>query len=136
MPGYEFSQYIQCSGHAKPADCCEQCPDLHKQPDGVNILSTTTRLVCEDRKILVIEDDADIASNTGQYFEDKVHRLDFAYSGTQGLAMALAGGSAWITGIENPRSGWPNPDSPLSVTVAAPTCTEAGILSTMARLAL
>jgi thiamine biosynthesis lipoprotein len=86
----------------------------------------------------------------------------------------LADGSAWMTGIENPRrpgdasaviqlrqgalatsgdvfkyiqhgdkryghilnprSGWPNPDSPLSVTVAAPTCTEAGILSTLAML--
>ncbi len=40
-------------------------------------------------KILVIEDDADIASNIGQYFEDKGHQLDFAYSGTQGLALAI-----------------------------------------------
>ncbi len=39
--------------------------------------------------ILVIEDDADIASNIGQYFEDKGHQLDFAYSGTQGLALAI-----------------------------------------------
>ena len=86
----------------------------------------------------------------------------------------LADGSAWITGIEDPRrpgdasavirlrrgalatsgdvfrfieqdgkryghildprSGWPNPDSPRSVTVAAATCTEAGILSTLAML--
>ena len=36
--------------------------------------------------------------------------------------------------ILDPRSGWPNPDSPLSITVAAPTCTEAGILSTLAML--
>ena len=28
-------------------------------------------------KILVIEDDADIASNIGQYFEDRGHQLDF-----------------------------------------------------------
>jgi thiamine biosynthesis lipoprotein len=34
----------------------------------------------------------------------------------------------------NPRTGWPNTDSPLSVTVAAATCTEAGILSTLAML--
>jgi DNA-binding response OmpR family regulator len=40
-------------------------------------------------KILVIEDDADIASNIGQYFEDKGHQLDFAYSGIQGLALAI-----------------------------------------------
>ena len=86
----------------------------------------------------------------------------------------LADGSAWMTGIEdprrpgdataviqlrrgalatsgdvfryiehegkryghilNPQTGWPNPDSPLSVTVAAPSCTEAGILSTLAML--
>ena len=40
-------------------------------------------------KILVIEDDADIASNIGQYFEDRGHLLDFAYSGHQGLELAL-----------------------------------------------
>jgi len=39
-------------------------------------------------KILVIEDDADIASNIGQYFEDKGHHLDFAYSGNHGLELA------------------------------------------------
>jgi len=39
-------------------------------------------------KILVIEDDADIASNIGQYFEDKGHQLDFAYSGNHGLELA------------------------------------------------
>lgn len=36
--------------------------------------------------------------------------------------------------ILNPLSGWPDPDSPLCVTVAAPTCTEGGILSTLAML--
>lgn len=36
--------------------------------------------------------------------------------------------------ILNPGTGWPNTDSPLSVTVAAATCTEAGILSTLAML--
>jgi len=36
--------------------------------------------------------------------------------------------------ILNPRTGWPNTDAPLSVTVAAATCTEAGILSTLAML--
>jgi thiamine biosynthesis lipoprotein len=36
--------------------------------------------------------------------------------------------------ILNPATGWPNTDSPLSVTVAAATCTEAGILSTLAML--
>ena len=36
--------------------------------------------------------------------------------------------------ILNPKTGWPNPGSPLSVTVAAATCTEAGILSTLAMM--
>jgi len=36
--------------------------------------------------------------------------------------------------ILNPRTGWPNLNSPLSITIAAPTCTEAGILSTLAML--
>ncbi|NCF38107.1 MAG: response regulator [Gammaproteobacteria bacterium] len=40
-------------------------------------------------KILVIEDDADIASNIGQYFEAKGHELDFAYSGALGLKLAI-----------------------------------------------
>ena len=39
-------------------------------------------------KILVIEDDTDIASNIGQYFEDKGHELDFAYNGDLGLKLA------------------------------------------------
>jgi FAD:protein FMN transferase len=36
--------------------------------------------------------------------------------------------------IIDPRSGWPNTASPRSVTVAAATCTEAGVLSTLAML--
>ncbi len=36
--------------------------------------------------------------------------------------------------ILNPKTGWPNTDAPLSVTVAAATCTEAGVLSTLAML--
>lgn len=36
--------------------------------------------------------------------------------------------------ILNPRTGWPVVDAPRSVTVAAPTCTEAGYLSTLAIL--
>ena len=42
-------------------------------------------------KILVVEDDADIAANIGQFFEERGHALDFAYSGRQGLQLALAG---------------------------------------------
>jgi len=40
--------------------------------------------------ILLIEDDIDIASNIGQYFEAKGHALDFAYDGITGLDLALS----------------------------------------------
>ncbi|MEO8153626.1 MAG: FAD:protein FMN transferase [Rhizobacter sp.] len=36
--------------------------------------------------------------------------------------------------ILDPRTGWPVQDAPRSVTVAAPTCTEAGLLATLAML--
>lgn len=36
--------------------------------------------------------------------------------------------------ILDPRSGWPVQDAPRSVTVAAPTCTEAGLMATLAML--
>jgi thiamine biosynthesis lipoprotein len=36
--------------------------------------------------------------------------------------------------ILNPRTGWPVKDAPRSVTVAAPTCIEAGVLSTLAMI--
>lgn len=36
--------------------------------------------------------------------------------------------------ILNPHTGWPMPHAPRAVTVAAPTCTEAGMLSTLAML--
>jgi FAD:protein FMN transferase len=36
--------------------------------------------------------------------------------------------------ILDPRTGWPVPSSPRSVTVAASSCTEAGLLSTLALL--
>jgi FAD:protein FMN transferase len=36
--------------------------------------------------------------------------------------------------VLDPRSGWPVQGAPRSVTVAAPTCTEAGLLATLALL--
>lgn len=36
--------------------------------------------------------------------------------------------------ILNPRTGWPPPDAPSTVTVVAPTCLEAGIFATLAML--
>ncbi len=43
-------------------------------------------------KMLVIEDDPDIASNIGLYFEQQGHQLDYAYNGNLGLQLALQGG--------------------------------------------
>ena len=43
-------------------------------------------------KMLVVEDDPDIASNIGLYFEQKGHQLDYAYNGKLGLQLALQGG--------------------------------------------
>lgn len=37
--------------------------------------------------------------------------------------------------ILDPRTGWPAPDAPRSATVAAPSCTEAGLLATLSMLA-
>jgi len=39
-------------------------------------------------KLLIIEDNRDIAENIADYFEPKGHALDFAYDGAQGLALA------------------------------------------------
>jgi thiamine biosynthesis lipoprotein len=36
--------------------------------------------------------------------------------------------------ILNPLTGWPDPESPRSISVAASSCTEAGLLSTVAML--
>jgi len=36
--------------------------------------------------------------------------------------------------ILNPKTGWPVPDAPHTVSVAAPTCVEAGMMSTLAML--
>ncbi len=41
-------------------------------------------------KLLVIEDNNDIAANIGLYFEHKGHVVDFAINGNQGLDLALA----------------------------------------------
>lgn len=41
-------------------------------------------------KLLIIEDNRDIAENIADYFEPLGHILDFAYDGEQGLALALA----------------------------------------------
>jgi DNA-binding response OmpR family regulator len=40
-------------------------------------------------KILIVEDNADIATNIGLFFENKGHVVDFAYNGKHGLNLAL-----------------------------------------------
>ena len=61
---------------ARPRGIAPKCP--RRAGDDVNISFTDTFIACRAMKILVIEDDADIASNIGQYFEDRGHRMDFA----------------------------------------------------------
>ena len=39
--------------------------------------------------ILVVEDETDIAANIGDYLMAQGHEVDFAYSGTQGLELAI-----------------------------------------------
>lgn len=63
-------------------------------------------------KILVIEDDADIASNIGQYFESKGYQLDFGYRGqnSEGYGVGL-----YISKLICDYQGWrlelaPNPE--------------------------
>ena len=40
-------------------------------------------------KILIVEDNVDIATNVGLFFENKGHRVDFAYNGKHGLNIAV-----------------------------------------------
>jgi hypothetical protein len=96
-------------------------------------------------------DDVDIASNIGQYFEDKGHQFDFAdhcYQLSDGRFDITSGilRRAWQFGRGTlpprqgildtllPLIGWPNPNLPLSVIDATFTSTEAGILSTLVLL--
>jgi len=44
-----------------------------------------------DLKILLIEDDEDVAANVAEYLEPRGIELDFAYEGHQGLDLALRG---------------------------------------------
>ncbi|MEP6941053.1 MAG: response regulator, partial [Rudaea sp.] len=41
-------------------------------------------------RILVIEDNSDIAANIGDYLEEKGHTVDFAGDGVTGLHLAIA----------------------------------------------
>ena len=41
-------------------------------------------------RILVIEDNSDIAANIGDYLEEKSHTVDFAGDGVTGLHLAIS----------------------------------------------
>ncbi len=84
----------------------------------------------------------------GQPWRVGIERLDSAASAPAGL-LALSAGALATSGdarrfllkdgvryghVLDPRDGWPVREAPRSVTVAAPTCTEAGLLSTLALL--
>lgn len=73
----------------------------------------------------------------GQTGERALYRLDVARAGlaTSGDAQRYVRWRGQRLGhILNPRTGWPVEDAPSSVTVVAPTCLEAGTLSTLAYL--
>jgi thiamine biosynthesis lipoprotein len=69
--------------------------------------------------------------------EASVYRLEFAHGGlaTSGDARRFVLHHGKRLGhILNPKTGWPVEDAPRSITVLAPTCMEAGTLSTLAYL--
>ena len=69
--------------------------------------------------------------------EAALYRIDFARGGlaTSGDARRFVRWNGRRLGhILNPRTGWPVEDAPRSITVIAPTCVEAGTLSTLAYL--
>jgi thiamine biosynthesis lipoprotein len=69
--------------------------------------------------------------------EAALYRIDFPRGGlaTSGDARRFVIWNGKRLGhILNPRTGWPVEDAPRSITVIAPTCVEAGTLSTLAYL--
>jgi thiamine biosynthesis lipoprotein len=69
--------------------------------------------------------------------EAALYRIDFARGGlaTSGDARRFVRWNGKRLGhILDPRTGWPVEDAPRSITVIAPTCVEAGTLSTLAYL--
>lgn len=65
----------------------------------------------------------------------KIIRLDNGALATSGDARRyLLKDGIRYSHILNPKTGWPIPDAPRSVTVAADTCTQAGMLATLAIL--
>lgn len=65
----------------------------------------------------------------------KVLQLDVGALATSGDARRyLLHDGVRYSHILNPQTGWPVPNAPRSVTVAADTCTQAGMLSTLAML--
>lgn len=82
-----------------------------------------------------VEDPASgLAVTDGRY---SVHRFELQHGGlaTSGDARRyLFRHGQRYSHILDPTTGWPVPDAPRSVTVAAATCTEAGLLATFAML--
>ncbi len=73
----------------------------------------------------------------GRTGQAALYRLDISHAGlaTSGDARRFVTWRGRRLGhILNPKTGWPVEDAPRSVTVVAPTCLEAGTLSTLASL--
>ncbi len=66
---------------------------------------------------------------------EKVIELSAGALATSGTSQRFVRKDGRIYGhILDPRTGWPVVNAPLSVTVAAPTCSEAGMWATLAML--
>ncbi len=75
------------------------------------------------------------AINSTQQQSEKLLKLEVGALATSGDARRfLFRDGIRYSHILDPLSGWPVPDAPRSITVAADTCTQAGMLSTLAML--
>jgi len=75
------------------------------------------------------------ATNTSKSTAEKLLNLEIGALATSGDARRfLISDGIRYSHILDPLTGWPAPDAPRSVTVAADTCTQAGMLSTLAML--
>lgn len=93
-------------------------------------LAVTTRSRQRDGWKVGIE-----APNTARLPADRVLNLQNGALATSGDARRfLLKDGIRYSHILDPKTGWPVPNAPRSVTVAADTCTQAGMLSTLAML--
>src|SRR5512147_1052272 len=80
---------------ASPIDPCEPSPDLCRTraselvQDGLVRTFIISPEPSPPMRILVVEDNRDIAANLGDYLEDRGHTVDYAADGITGLHLAV-----------------------------------------------